>query len=216
MQIAKGLKSRGEILEQTRVILNDEGTGITLAELAQKLNSTLGKITYHFPTKDHLYIALGEQYQHEFRLLTKPSVSEEFTFQYFHHQASKIMDLQYKYRNVIRYMTTSVKAQGALNKHLSDSFRSDRNLISVLFRQLIEAGSMQEKILHPDSFEVVLFQFTTLFTSWIISLEIYDRNQSYEAMKPIYLKGILACFEPYCTPKGRDELARAGMPGSTL
>lgn len=211
MVLVKGLKSKCELLEQARVLLNEEGLGITLADLASKMNMTQGKITYHFPTKDHLFVALAQRYediQLGMRSGQSPGV---FGLDVFCLRAAEAMDVQYDYRCVIRYIATSVKSQSALFEHSLSFYQKNKEIISRIIKALIEVKSVSPKILDPAIYDIVLFQFTSLFTTWVINLEIYDTDKTYEEMKPVYLKGIFACFTPFATPKGKTELQRAGL-----
>ena len=211
MVLLKGLKSKGELLEQARVLLNEEGLGITLAELARKMNMTQGKITYHFPTKDHLFVALAQRYEDIQMSLRSAQVPGVFGLDVFCLRAAEAMDVQYDYRCVIRYIATSVRAQSELFEHSLSFYTKNREIISRVMKALIEVKSISPKILDPGIYEIVLFQFTSLFTTWVINLEIYDTDKTYQEMKPVYLKGIFACLAPFATRKGKTELKRAGL-----
>lgn len=205
MQISKGLKAQEEILSQARTILNEEGFGITLADLAKRMGMTLGRITYHYPTKDLLFLSLARQYEEVLHQSRSSVIPEEYHFGSLVQRSSEAMDIQYDYRCVIRYIATSVRTQRQLFDHTSETFRKNRDRIREVIHLLVEAGSLEAGILHPETYEVILFQFTSLFTTWLINLEIYDTDASYAQMKPVYLNGIFACFLPFLTPKGREE-----------
>ena len=134
-----------------------------------------------------------------------------FGLDVFYLRAAEAMDVQYDYRCVIRYIATSVKAQGHLFEHSSSFYKKNKEIMSRIMKVLIEVKSINPKILDPDTYEIVLFQFTSLFTTWVINLEIYDTDKTYEEMKPVYLKGIFACFKAFATRKGKTELKRAGL-----
>lgn len=211
MQISKGIKSKEELLEQARLLFNEEGLTITLSELAKKMNTTLGRITYHFPTKDDLIIALAHQYQDLQLKIRGSATGANLDFQKFIERASAVMDIQYHFRCVIKYISTSVKAQNKVFSHTESQFRNNREVIFGTFKALVNNGSLTDEILTPDNFNVVLFTFTNLFTTWVINLEIYDSDKSYEEMKPVYLNGIFSCFIPYLTDSGRSEFIQLGI-----
>jgi len=209
MQINKGLKAQEEILFQARTILNEEGFGITLADLAKRMGMTLGRITYHYPTKDLLFLSLARQYEEVLQKSRSTVIPQEYHFGSLVLRSSEAMDVQYDYRCVIRYIATSVRAQQQLFDHISGTFRKNRDRIREVIHLLVDGESLEAGILHPETFEVVLFQFTSLFTTWLINLEIYDTDVTYAEMKLVYLKGIFACFLPFLTPKGREEWEKA-------
>lgn len=211
MAISKGAKSKGELLEQARVLLNEEGLGITLADLASKMNMTQGKITYHFPTKDHLFVALAQRYEDMQMTRRNGVLPDDFGLHIFYLSAADAMDIQYNYRCVIRYIATSVKTQRTLFEHSSGFYKKNKEIISRVFKTLVEVKSLKPRILETGIYDVILFQFTSLFTTWVINLEIYDSDKTYTEMKPLYLKGIFACFVPFITRKGQIELMKAGL-----
>lgn len=196
------------MLDQARQLLNDEGLGLTLMELARKLNTTLGRITYHFPTRDDLFIALAQRYEEVQKISRETGSPDAYGFHVFYKRASEAMDIQYEYRCVIRYLAASSRTQGKLFKHLIVTFNENREMIEQLFRKLVSVGSLDTRILDAGNFEVVFFQFTNLFTTWVINFEIYDTNRTYTEIKQIYLKGIFFCFKPYLTKKGEAEMAQ--------
>jgi AcrR family transcriptional regulator len=206
MQIPKGKKSREEILDQVRIALNEEGLNLTLSETAKKLNSTLGRITYHFPTKDDLYIALAKDYQAALDQLFIQSLPAQSDIFGLLNLVPEIMDLQYKYRCVMRFVATTVKHQKDLSQHISHSFNNDKNKIIGFIQSSVNSGKIKKDILEPFKLDSVIFQFTGLFSAWVINFEVYDSDKSYEHLKPVYLNGILSCFTPYLTNKGKQDL----------
>ncbi len=211
MALLKGIKSKGELLEQARVLLNEEGLGITLADLASKMNMTQGKITYHFPTKDHLFVALAQRYEDIQMNRRSVQFPGDFDLGVFFLRSAEAMDNQYDYRCVIRYIATSVKAQSALFEHSRSYYKKNKEIISRVIEALVEVKSLSPKILDPAIYDILLFQFTSLFTTWVINLEIYDTDKTYQEMKPVYRKGIFACFTPFTTRKGKTELKKVGL-----
>ena len=209
--ISKGIKAKEDILLHARDLLNQEGLGITLAELAKKMDSTLGRITYHFPTKDHMFVALAQLYEEMQEKSRKRSFTGEYGLDIFVYRAREAMDIQYEFRCVIRYFAASIKAHNAVFDHLSNQYSNNNKLILSVFSSLVAHGSLTERLLHPDIVPIVLFKFANLFTMWVISLEIYDSDKSYEEMKPIYLSGIFSCFIPFLTEKGNSEILKTGL-----
>jgi AcrR family transcriptional regulator len=206
MTITKGIHSKGEILENAREVFNLEGLGLTLAELALKLNTTLGRITYHFPTKDHLFVGLANRYEEELHIRNTTHSFVDFNLTHFYGRLSEVMDIQYNFRCVMRYVASSARSQGALYIHTTEQYRKNREKIAELFTLLVTNGSFHADIISPKSFEVILFQFVNLMTTWTINLELYDNNRDYNDIKPVYLTGIVSVFRPFLTPKGIAEL----------
>jgi AcrR family transcriptional regulator len=206
MQIPKGKKSREEILDHVRIALNEEGLNLTLADTAKKLNSTLGRITYHFPTKDDLYIALAQEYQTALDQLITDAKPAQSDILLLINLAPQIMDLQFKYSCVMRFVAATVKQQRDLSRHIALSFKNDKDKIIGIIQSSVNTGRLKKEILEPFKLESVIFQFTGLFSAWVINFEVYDSDKSYEQLKPVYLHGILSCFTPYLTNKGKKDM----------
>jgi hypothetical protein len=71
---------------------------------------------------------------------------------------------------------------------------------------MVQASILHEDILQKDNFETIQFQLVNLFTTWLLSLSLYDTQSGYNKMKPVYLKGIIYIFRPYFTKKALGQL----------
>ena len=190
----KGVLSRERLISQSREIFNESGLNITLSNLAQRLGITLGMLTYHFSTKDHLFIAIAEEYEMKFAELSKRMGNQQLTLQYLITYAMKVMDLQYEYRCAIRYVTISSKNQTELSSHINDSYRNSKESILQMVQALVKSGELNDSLLNESNFRIFLFCFSCLFTSWPFILEIYDNSENYTDLKPIYLRGIFSAL----------------------
>ena len=70
-KLSKGAITRQTLITDARKVLNENGISLTLRELSSKMGVTIGRITNHFPTKDHLFVALSEDYEIQFNQLMK-------------------------------------------------------------------------------------------------------------------------------------------------
>jgi AcrR family transcriptional regulator len=207
----KGIQSREYLINQAREILNENGLELTLGKLANRLGITLGKLTYHFPTRDHLFIAISETYEARLSQLLAANSIDSPCFEMLISLSARIMDLQYEYRCAIRYVAASVNRQTELSKHISGSYKNSRTRTRQMVQALIAAGELTEKILDEPFYGSFHFCWTNLFTTWVINLEIYDNDKTYQEMKPIYLRGIFSVYKPYLTPNGLKALSRADL-----
>jgi len=94
-----------------------------------------------------------------------------------------------------------------MKKHLQVTYSNNREQIRKTIEAYVNGGSLQSRILCKETYEVFLFQFTNLFTNWVINLELYDNDKEYTEIKPVYLNGIISVFIPFLTEKGQQELA---------
>ena len=96
-----------------------------------------------------------------------------------------------------------------LTWHIRDTYSGNKKRIYARVQFLVQSGLINERVLKTSEFDVFLFKYTTLMTTWTISLQIYNWDAGYTNIKPVYLKGIISCFEPYLTTKGRKDYEKA-------
>ncbi|RPA66736.1 TetR/AcrR family transcriptional regulator [Cyclobacteriaceae bacterium YHN15] len=202
----KGVVMRQKIITEARKVYNSNGLNLTLNQLATILNLSKGKITNYFPTKDDLFIAISKDYDQQFEsLLSNFEVKDLQGFRLLGSICSAIMDLQYEYRSAIIYVSSVNSGQKEIHERVTESYKSNFEQVRLSILPLVDAGLVKNEILQPEKFEVFSFQYVNLFTTWVISFEIYHNTKPFAEMKPIYLNGILGCFFPYLTEKGLKE-----------
>ena len=207
----KGINSRERLINTARELFNEQGIGLTLNNLATKMDITLGMLTHHFPTKDSIFLAIAEEYEIKRALIRDRFYDGKFTLDMFYRIIEKGMDLQYDYRCAMRYIASISNNQSDLAKHTTERYKLNRQLIQKGVEILVSEGELKSTILDNNNFKVFLFAFSSLTTSWIINLEIYDYEETFDTIKPVYLNGIFSTFLPYCTEKGEDSLQKTGM-----
>lgn len=203
----KGIEMRQRIIREAIKVYNVEGLHLTLDQLAAKLGLTKGRITNYFPTKDELFVAISKDYDIRFQeLMVQFGGEKKLSFTWLVNVYSAIMDLQYEYRSAIIFVATTNSSQKEMHGQITSSYRTNSSQVGKSLEGLIQAGLLKPDIMEPKKFEVFSFQHISLFTTWVISLEIYQSTRSYKKMKPVYMKGILDCFFPYLTRKGNRQI----------
>jgi AcrR family transcriptional regulator len=207
----KGANTRERIVNAARELFNEYGIGMTLSNLASKMEITLGMLTYHFPTKDSIFLAIAEDYEQKRALQREQDYAGKFSIEVFSRIIGKVMDLQYDYRCAMRYISSISNSQSDLANHTTERYKLNRQLIQRGIQILVSEGELKSTILEEENFKVFLFTFSSLTTSWIINLEIYDYEESYETIKPVYLKGIFSTYIPFVTPLGEESLRKLNV-----
>jgi AcrR family transcriptional regulator len=211
MGYEKGTNTREQLIENSKAIFNEQGLNVTLNNIASSLGITLGKLTYHFATKDLLFLAIAEEYEKKLSEIRSRDKLKTMSLSNLYQTTSLVMDLQYDYRCAMRYFASSSRKQLDLAAHTSKSFETRKVSIFNLLYTIVTLGELKISILEEEKFKVFLFAFTCLLTSWPVNLEIYDESDNYADMKPIYLKGIFSTFIPYLTAKGEDSMRDLGL-----
>jgi AcrR family transcriptional regulator len=209
--ISKGARTRNKIIEQVNMLFNEKEKLLTLDEIASEMKLTKSRITNHFPKKELLILGIFRQYEKELLQLPeshKPD-GDSAGFKNLIGYYSTYMDLIYKYRFSISFLFVNPLKDEELTRHIRDTYEDNKKRIYARVQSLVQEGQVNEKVLKASAFDVFLFKYTTLMTTWIISLKIYNWDAGYKNIKPVYLKGIISCFEPYLTTKGRKDYEKA-------
>lgn len=203
----KGKKTRENILFEARKIFNEEGIFLTLSGLSKFIGITTGGITNHFPTKEHLFVGLSEQYESELNDFTaRFKFGPDLDFQKLALFFSEVMDIQYKHRSVILFFSVMHQSQTVMMAQVLRTWINRQSRLEGLANTLVNLGLLNRNILEPKEFVVFRFQYVNLFTTWMMSYSLYDSEKSFESMKPIYMSGIFRAFEKYLTEMGKSQL----------
>ncbi len=199
MNIRKGVRSRQWIIEQSVKVFNEQGLDLTLSMLAKHLNVSLGRITHFFTTREALFIGINEAYQERLQQIKEEfqQTHRQYNLKVIEGLFSLIMDNQYIYRCAMLYTAATGNSKSEMAQHNHASYRRSKENIRVITENLVRSGDLKSAILEEPHYGIFEFQFVNLFTSWVISQEIYYSEHSYDEMKPMYLAGLMRLFDSY-------------------
>lgn len=204
-KLTKGQLSRQKIIKESRDVFNNKGIQITIQELATELGEGVSYITNHYRTKDHLIVAIANDYEEKFYEFLK-GLNEEFnSLGHLAQLISSVMDLQYEYRCAILAIVATSNSQKVLFKQVQESYQKNLSNFAGLVHLLVSNNILKKEALGKEELAVIRFQYVNLHTTWVVSLELYDHPVPYKKMKALYLKGILSSLLPYLTPKGAKQ-----------
>jgi hypothetical protein len=156
-------------------------------------------------------LGLYDQFQHQLAQLyvlhNQENVSINFSrLAEFYNE---FMDLFYEYRFTVNFLFVNPLSDDEIAGHIQSTYHNSKDRIYQRAGLLVKNGLVDKRILEPGNFNVFLFKHTNLMSTWPISMKLYYREIDYEKVKPVFLKGILSCFEAFLTRKGRTDYARA-------
>lgn len=195
----KGVISKAWIIEESVKILNSKGIDLTLNQLASNLGISRGRINHFFNTKDALFIAISNDYEEKLKQINEEYnlITKELTFQSIRDRFSLIMNHQYNYRCAILYISCFSNSDLEMREHIKETYRNNKEKIYALLQGMVKLDLLNDDILEEENFQLFNFQLVNLFTTWVIHFEIYDKKEGFEKIKPIYLEGIMQCFDRY-------------------
>lgn len=206
-KLSKGAITRQTLITDARKVLNENGISLTLRELSSKMGVTIGRITNHFPTKEHLFIALSEDYETHFTQLMKSSAVQRVpSLTQLIQSTLKVMDLQYEYRCLFKFIYSAGLNQHIILNQVSAKWTKNLSNFTLMISGLVEAKILDRSILNKANYERFKFQHINLLTTWLVSHSIYDRTLPLAHCKEVYAKGVMMTFHPFLTKKGKTEL----------
>lgn len=212
----KGLASRASILAGARMLLNERGLALTVEMIAKELNLTRGRITHFFPTKDSLMVGIMRDYEYKLsELLVRINGQEAMGFEHSFRLLDYILDLQYEYRCCITYLTMLGVHQSELLQHIEGAYFNRVDQLKTRLMLWSSQGLVESSLVDGPHFDIFLFQYMNLLSTWVISQTMYYSRRSFSAMKPIYIHGALNLLIPYLTEAGKTAFAKASQEFSS-
>lgn len=209
MKYTKGKETRKSIIERARELFNEKGILLTIDQLAREMELPKSRVTNHFSTKDSLFLAILDEYEQElYTYLSKTQMNpSKVSFTDLAAMLAGVMDIQYKYRCGMAYSAITSPSQQDLSLHIQTNYK--KNVLGIRNRVglFVKAGLLKKELLEDKTFNAFAFQYTTLLTTWVITIDMYFRNEGYPVMKSIFLKGILGCYQPFLTKKGQKDFS---------
>lgn len=210
MDKKKGSISFNWIIENCIETFNSRGLDITLNQLASELGISRGRISHYFPTKELLLVAISQEYEKNLEAITssyKFSTKENFLVEQLK-LYSLVMDNQYRFRCVMIYAAGTSSSRSEMVKQINNRFSGSKERFRLLTVKLTELGYLDKRVLESPNFDVFRFKFITVFTSWVVHYELYDKDKTYKEVKSIYLEAIGSCFLPYALPKAKEIISK--------
>lgn len=206
-KLTKGEKTKKDIVRRINTLFNEREMFLTWDEIAAELGLSRSRITNYFPKKDLLVLAIYIEFESKLKTTLEAHHSKTYelnlgTLQEYY---SSIMDLLYDFRFSISYVLVNPMNDGELSNHIDQTYDKNRGRLFERVKNLVRSGIVDKSLLLKMNFDAFTFQHTTLLTTWVITYRLYDKNLGFDKMKPIYLQGILNCYLPYLTDKGKSE-----------
>lgn len=208
-KLTKGALTRQALITDARKVLNENGISLTLRELSFKMGVTIGRITNHFPTKDHLFIALSEDYEIQFAQLFNARAQQgDYSLTRLIQSGMKVMDLQFEYRCLFMFIYSAGLNQNIILNQVTAKWIHNLSNFTSMISSLVKLKILDKSILKKSNYEIFKFQHINLYTTWLVSYAIYDRALPLPYSKEVYAKGMMMTFYPFLTAKGKAELAK--------
>jgi AcrR family transcriptional regulator len=205
----KGELTKQNIVKAVNQLFNEKEMLPAWDDLASELKIHRSRITNYFPKKELLLLAIYLEFEENLKvLIEKQGYTEQIeNFSALKDYYSAIMDLLFDYRFAISYVLVNPNNDEDLNNHINTTYKNNKLRLYQRVEHLVNAGLVRKKLLDEDQFKPFAFQHTNILTTWIISYKLYDRHLEFSEVKPTYLKGVLLCYFPFLSEKGKKEIS---------
>ena len=196
---------REKILDRALELFNEQGIEyIGVRELAKDLGTKPGNITYYFPTKDDIVLAVGERLSalnnETIRLPEQPSLL------HYLQMIRQSFDNHYKFRCLFYSQPNLMRqneklAEGYIGNVEKERRRTLKDYFTTLRNKRFLVDSLSDK-----DMDVMVSMVAIIARSWIGDASISFRDKDVEWCKAHYLNIVSNYIAGYSTPKGLAEI----------
>lgn len=200
------INTRDRILDASRKLFNEKGfNATTLAEIAASIGIAQGNLTYHFPTKRELAVAIEKQVRKDVRAHRASFQSERVADDYV---GLLLNSMNYTWENRFLLRDRAQFAKATRARRQDPDMAADLELLHELLRR------MNKEDMFRRDFEVDLRVLAR--SLWIVSRYWMDHLRELEALENVTwtdqergLQHHFAVLLPYLTAPARRELEAA-------
>ena len=197
--------TRELIIDRALDLFNESGIeGVKMRELARELGLSPGNLTYHFPKKENIIVAIAEQLS-AFNSQTLQASKQPEDLKQFLELFRAIFNNHFQYRCLLLSFV-----------HLTEQYPA----MAARYRevQAVRTGSFQEQLVYlraigflKEDVSEVEIQRMAAYCSligrfWLSEYWVSYRDKPLEQMIAHYLNLLAGVFIPYVTAKGHRDL----------
>ena len=198
------MSTRELILKEALKIFNNHGIENTgIRELAGELGIRPGNITYYFPKKDDILVALGQQLSElnsaTIVQLENPSMHD------FMERYRQVFNNHYEYRCLFLSFVSQMQQNKTLAENYNKVEQSRLADFTKILIKLVSGGYLDKKTTDNDIEQLVSF-LSLVARFWISETTVSYKKLSKKQAIVHYLSLIGFVFSKHATPKGKKEI----------
>lgn len=199
------MNTKDKVLEKSLELFNNQGVhSVGVRDIARALEISPGNLSYHFPKKEDVILALMEKMSEGNNFCFEAYGQKEPSLQSFILLYEQLFTNQYAYRGLL---IGNTEFEEVLRKRYAYTKTYEKR-VSVLNNILI--GLRNNGLLHlSDSDQEMFLSFLTFFgRSWIHESFIYQRNTTPAETIQHYIKLLKWQLFLIATEEGKSQLAQ--------
>jgi len=194
---------RDQILDSSLALLNQKGMdNVGQRDIAEDLNISLGNLTYHFPKKRDIHLALYERYLDEMTRYAQVATDEKIDLFILEQAIVDLFELLYAHRFMVFDLVPFLRNNPDLSEHYIAYTKQRRSMFLNMVDQLILNDIMQEEQqkYQYSTLHNLLFIFCAnyLSTIEIFNIPLLDARRKFR-------QHILYSFYPYLSETGLEQ-----------
>lgn len=195
------------ILEHARQAFNERGvSAVGVREIAKKLGLSPGNVSYHFPTKQDLVLALIEEMHAQNDATLMPSDGPHDIAQ-LDAMIRSVMDRDLENRWLMRDAVGLLSVFPALAPMQKRMHRARQARVDAIVERLTAAKLLDAKKT-AKHLPLLRQQLITQLFFWIPAAVVAAPDRDLAASLDEHARAVLALFAPFCTPAGTRQLER--------
>ena len=201
------MNTKEKILQEALIQFNSKGLeNVSTRDIAKSLKLYQGNLTYYYPIKNDLIMALSVQMIDEIDAITDKIVTNEFTLRDMHMLFKEVFKVNLKFRCISINFGKIASSDPDLNRYFKDKMHNRKELMRTFLFKLQKNDSIQ-----GEGIEILSDGFTELMNLvtnyWLPESIIYHNNKSNEDRILHYVNMMFLLFRPYLTQKGKEEIS---------
>ncbi len=195
------VKRRDLILQHALELFNSQGVGdISSRHISEVMGISYGNLTYHFPKKDDIIMALFHQMHQDLDEQFMNVQKEIHELDFMLKSLRQLLEVFHRYKFFFLGFAKLNRQLDELKGFAQQEFNERKILLRGIFNFLIEAGYMKPEKLegHYDTF---IHGLLLLFNSWIADAEFFYQGKEEDKID-YYLEILYSFMRPSLTKEG--------------
>ncbi len=195
------IKRRDLILQTALDLFNEQGVSdISSRHISEVMGISYGNLTYHFPKKDDIIMALFQQMQKELDMQFENVQKEIFELDYMLESLRHLLQVFHKYKFFFLGFAKLNRQLDEFKGYAQLDFNKRKVLLTSIFNALIARGDLKpEKF--EGHYESFIHGLLMLFNSWMADAEFFYQGQEEDKLD-FYLEILYSFMRPSLTKQG--------------
>ncbi len=200
------MKTRDKIVKKAKQLFNKNGVGnVTVRNICNELNISLGNFTYYFPDKQQIIVELYRGMIAALEEIDKKIKVSRETISYlleYHRQTFVIeTDFRFFYLNTFEILNGNPAIREAYLQHVQNEKKRMKQLLNIYVKNGVLMNDMSEQLI-----DKIINLSLIIGSFWMIDAEVQFKSQWKEKQKLVhYLELCCSIIETYLTKNALAE-----------